>query len=179
MQKIYLLFIFGLIAATTQAQEGIEEGDLFFGGNFGFNIGSNTTSINISPQVGYRFNTTIAVGAGINFQYNSLKGDFSRINQTVLGLNIFARVYPVNFLFIQAQPEFNYIMSKIKFYPSNEVVKQPSIGVPSLLLGAGGVLSSGASNGGLIISIFYDVLQHKNSPYGNQPIYNIGYNFGL
>ena len=65
MQKIYLLFIFGLITTTTQAQEAIDEGNVFFGGNFGFNIGSNTTAINVSPQVGYKFNTTIAAGAGL------------------------------------------------------------------------------------------------------------------
>lgn len=192
MKKIYLLAFFFLTLYSIQAQEkveptkkkGFQKENLFFGGNFGFTIGSNVLSINISPQIGYRFNTIIAAGGGINFQYNSVKlYDFavnqdSKLSQTILGLNIFGRVYPFKFLFLQAQPEFNYVFGKVKYYATNETVKLPTVGVPSLLLGVGGILSSGGS-GGLTIGIFYDVLQDKNSPYGQRPIYNIGYSFGL
>ncbi len=49
--------------------------------------------------------------------------------------------------------------------------------VPSLLLGGGAALPAG--KGVFIISVSYDVLQHKNAPYGKRPIYNFGYNFSL
>ena len=50
--------------------------------------------------------------------------------------------------------------------------------VPSLLLGGGLVLPAGGS-GAFIASVFYDVLQDPNSPYGARPIYNFGYNVGF
>jgi hypothetical protein len=49
--------------------------------------------------------------------------------------------------------------------------------VPSVLIGGGIVIPSG--RGSVIMSVSYDVLQDKNSPYGNRAIYNVGYNIGL
>ncbi|MCC7402505.1 MAG: hypothetical protein IT214_13585 [Chitinophagaceae bacterium] len=191
MKKLLLLVLLVALAGEfTQAQEGkkdqkergFDRSKLFVGGNFGMTFGDYTL-INVSPQLGYRFNQYLAAGAGINLQYVSLKqrynnGDpYSRISQGVTGLNIFGRVYPASFLMIQAQPELNYIFGKIKYYnPPSKTNLDASI-VPSLLLGGGLVFPAG--KGGFIVSVFYDVLQQANSPYSNRPFFNFGYSFGF
>ncbi len=80
--KKYLLLITLLATAFLNAnaqeedepdppQKGFDKSKLFFGGNFGLSFG-NSTFINVSPQVGYRFNQYLAAGAGVNFNYSSI-----------------------------------------------------------------------------------------------------------
>ena len=165
-------------------RQGFQKENLFFGGNFGLTFGDYTL-INVSPQLGYRFTDLFAAGAGINGQYISIKeryynGDlYSKFSRGVVGLNVFGRVYPIQNLMLQVQPEANYVFGKNKFYDSDppQVYNSDAAIVPSLLVGAGAVIPSGRS--ALIISIFYDVLQKENSPYGKRPIYNFGYNIGF
>ncbi|MCZ2460910.1 MAG: outer membrane protein transport protein [Chitinophagales bacterium] len=191
MKKVLLLLFFAVVAVefshaqiekNEKEKKGFDKSKLFFGGNFGLTFGDYTL-INISPQLGYRFNDYLAAGAGVNLQYISIKdrymnGDpYSKISQGVAGLNIFGRVYPARFLMIQAQPELNYVFGKIKYFnPPSRTNIDASI-VPSLLLGGGIVFPAG--RGGFIVSIFYDVLQQPNSPYSNRPFYNFSYSFGF
>lgn len=161
-------------------KKGFDKSKLFFGGNFGLTFGDYTL-INVSPQVGYRFNEYLAAGTGINFQYISLKerdyygNAVDRISQGVVGLNVFGRVYPFRQFMLQAQPELNYVFGKVKYYnPPSRTNLDASI-VPSLLLGGGVVFPAG--RGAFIVSVFYDVLQKPNSPYSNRPFFNFGYNF--
>ncbi|HWC53964.1 MAG TPA: hypothetical protein VG676_10300 [Chitinophagaceae bacterium] len=168
---------------TNEKKKGFDKSKLFVGGNFGMTFGDYTL-INVSPQIGYRFNQYFAAGTGINFQYVSLKErDYytgqpvDRISQGVIGLNIFGRVYPFRQLMLQAQPELNYVFGKIKFYDGTPSTNIDASIVPSLLMGGGIVFPAG--NGGFIISVLYDVLQKPNSPYSDKPFFNFGYNFGL
>jgi hypothetical protein len=197
MKKIlFLLFLVVAIGKFSHAQDekkndpdnyrekkGFDKSKLFIGGNFGMTFGDYTL-INVSPQLGYRFNEYLAAGAGINFQYVSLKerdyytGDpIDRISQEVIGMNIFGRVYPIRQLMLQAQPELNYVFGKIKYYDGTPSTNIDASIVPSLLLGGGVVFPAG--NGGFIVSVFYDVLQKPNSPYSDKPFFNFGYNVGL
>lgn len=189
--KKWMLGLFILFSCAAVAQDdpdmevepkGFQKDKLFVGGNIGLTFGS-FTFINVSPQVGYRFNKTLAAGIGINGIYTSQKfftngQEDYKISQGIIGLNVFGRVYPVDFLFVQVQPEANYRFGKIKYYQSNlPETKLDALIVPSLLLGGGIVIPSGG--GSLIISMSYDALNRPNSPYGNRPVYNIGYNFNL
>ncbi len=163
--------------------KGFQKDRLFVGGNFGLSFG-NYTLINISPQIGYRFNKFLAAGTGVNLQYVSIKqkysnGDlYSKTSQGVAGLNLFGRVYPIQQFMLQVQPEANYVFGKQRNYFTDRIdeIKVKEI-APSLLLGGGLVLPSG--RGAFIASLFYDVLQNENSPYGNRPIINFTYNIGL
>jgi hypothetical protein len=79
------------------------------------------------------------------------------------------------------QPEENYLFGKQKYYQASTQTtfknNTDAKIVPSLLLGGGLVIPSG--RGAFITSVFYDVLQKDNSPYGNRPIVNFTYNIGL
>jgi hypothetical protein len=164
-------------------QKGFQKDKLFLGGNFGLSFG-DFTFINVSPQLGYRFSEHFAAGAGINGQYVSLKqryvnGDtYSKTAQGVAGLNLFGRVYPIRNIMLQLQPEANYVFGKeIVYQPSRQEYKLPSTIAPSLLAGGGLVLPAG--RGAMIVSLFYDLLQNPNAPYGNRPIFGFTYNIGL
>jgi hypothetical protein len=166
---------------TANAKKGFQKENIFFGGNFGLTFG-DYTFINISPQVGYRFNNYLAAGFGVNAQYASIKerdffGNAARkVSQGVAGLNVFGRVYPIRQLMLQIQPEANYIFGKQTFYNPREEYRIDAEIVPSLLGGAGVVLPSGKS--AFIIAVYYDLLRDERSPYGSKPFISFGYNIG-
>ncbi len=184
---ILVLFLSSILCFAQEEpaedKKGFQKEKIFIGGNFGLTFGDYTL-INVSPQVGYRFNNYLAAGLGINAQYISVKQyayggqEYSKTSQGVTGLNIFGRVYPIDQIMIQVQPEANYVFGNIKYYTSPpQTTKLDALIVPSLLIGGGAVIPSG--RGAFIASVFYDILQDKNSPYGARPIYNFGYNISL
>ena len=171
--------------AFSQDEEttGFNKDKFFAGGNFGLSVGSYTV-INLSPQVGYRFNRFLASGVGLNLLYYSHKekdvygNDYRKVVQGITGLNVFARFYPTSKIFIQVQPEDNYIFGKQIFYqPTKEVYKLDAELIPSILVGGG--LATPTSRGAVLFSVMFDMLQNPNSPYGNRPIVNVGYNFNF
>lgn len=175
---LLVLFFNASAQDEPQSDKGFKKENLFVGGNFGLTIG-DFTLINISPQVGYQFSRRLAAGVGINGQYISRKwydgvGEV-RAKYGIVGLNIFGRLQPTDFLMVQVQPEANYSFGNLT--AGGITNKEDAVIVPSLLLGGGLVMPSG--RGSLIASVFFDVLQRPRSPYGNRPIYNVGYNFNL
>lgn len=177
-----LLSVYSVSAQEEDYGKGFNKHKLFTGGNFGASFGPYTL-LNLSPQLGYHFNRFVAAGAGVNFEYINLKEDYNgeiyrRTQQGVAGINLFGRFYPVENLFIQGQPELNYMFGKQTFYqPVRQSWKLDDITVPSILIGGG--LSFPSGHGNLIITVLYDALHDGNSPYGKKPFYNLGYNFSL
>ena len=181
---LFALLIFSGTILFAQEDESSESSKkkFFAGGSFGLSIGSYTL-INLSPQVGYRFNKYLATGLGFNLQYASHKeryngSDYSKTSQGIAGLNLFTRFYPVERFLIQLQPEINYIFGNIKYYqPTEQTYKLDAEIVPSFLIGGG--YAAPMARGAFITTVMYDVLQKPNSPYGNRPIVNFGYNFNF
>ena len=176
------LVLFSALAAFPQDESG-RPSKLFAGGNFGLAFGRYTL-INLSPQVGYRFNRFLGAGLGLNLVYASQKekdaygNDYRKVVQGITGLNTFVRFYPTQRFLIQVQPEGNYIFGKQIFYqPIKETYKLDAIIVPSILVGGG--LVSPTQKGAVLFTLMYDVLQNRDSPYGNRPIVNVGYNINL
>jgi hypothetical protein len=171
------------LSITTKAQDeegsrGFDKDKLFFGGTFGLGFGSSSTLINVSPQVGYRFNRYLAAGAGVNFIYSSFKyyGLGYKANYGVTGLNVFGRVYPIDYAFLQVQPEMNYTWGKYKFDDGSEQKLDGKL-VPSLLGGVGAAIPAG--RGFFIVMVQYDLLQNSRTPYGDKAFFNFGYNIGF
>jgi hypothetical protein len=181
MKKLFLLLMVVSVAMTVRGQDeeepkrGFDKENLFFGGTFGLSFGSSYTLINVSPQAGYRFNRYVAAGAGVNFIYSSSKFFGFRENYGVAGLNIFGRFYPIEQIFIQAQPELNYTWGKQKYDDGTEFKLDGKM-VPSLLAGGGVAIPIGRK-GAMLIMLQYDVLQQSRSPYGKNPFISIGFNF--
>jgi hypothetical protein len=182
-----------LFAQDDTAEEtpkGFDRSRLFVGGNFGLSFG-NFTFINISPQLGYRFNDMFAAGIGINGQFVQRKYRFNgtlieKERLGIAGMNVFGRFYPIKQGFIQLQPEMNYIWGSYTNYTSQQEIKSSINGkiLPSLLAGVGAFLPAGRA-GGLIIMAQYDLL-HKDgagpnpsTPYGKNIFMSVGFNAGF
>lgn len=186
---IFSVAIFAQDEGEGEQQKGFDRSRLFVGGNFGMSFGSYTW-VNLSPQVGYRFNKNFAAGIGINAQYSQLKyysGDevIARDEYGIAGMNVFGRLYPIPQLFAQLQPELNYIWGSYKEYYSDNKSSLDGTILPSLLVGAGALLPMGR-NGGMTLMLQYDLLYKSGvsgvkpgTPYGNNVFFSIGFNVGL
>lgn len=181
LRKLLFSVVLAAAALTVHAQDeeepkekGFKKENLFFGGNFGLAFGSSYTLVNISPQVGYRFNRYVAAGTGVNFIYSSSKFFGYRENYGVAGLNIFGRLYPIEQAFVQLQPEANYTWGKQKYENGPEATLDGKF-VPSLLAGAGVAIPVG--RGAMLVMVQYDVLQQDRSPYGSNAFVSVGFNF--
>jgi hypothetical protein len=191
MKKLFLIIgLLAGVAGSTFAQDdepvekGFDKSKLFFGGSFGLAFG-NSTLVNVSPQLGYRFNQYLAGGAGINMQYSAFKTEYtngqtaSREEYGMAGLNIFGRVYPIPQILLQLQPEMNYTWGDLKIYgPPEYTDKLDGKFVPCMLAGAGGMIPAGR-NSGFIVMVQYDLLQNDRSPYGKNVFYSFGFNAGF
>lgn len=182
MKKLSFVVLIALLAlsAAAQDEEAPKQNKFFAGGNFGLSLGRYTL-INLNPQAGYRFNRFLGAGIGMNLVYASQKekdaygNDYRKVVQGITGLNTFVRFYPIQRFLIQVQPEANYIFGKQIFYqPVKETYKLDAEIVPSILIGGG--LVTPTEKGAMLFTVMYDVLQNPDSPYGNRPIVNVGYN---
>jgi hypothetical protein len=168
----------------TATRRGFDPSRLMIGGSLGLIFG-DYTNVNISPMIGYRFSNMVAAGININAQYGSQRWrDFAtdrttqRDQYTVFGGGLWGRFYPLEMLFIHAQPEYNFVSLKSTFYTDPKETIKDNYGVPSLLLG-GGYSQPVGGNSAFYIMILYDVLQDDRSPYQNRPLFRAGMNVGF
>jgi hypothetical protein len=195
-KKLILLLSLTLMVLVANAQEsdeeqgkGFKKENLFTGGNIAFAVGSGRTAFGLSPHFGYSINKWLDAAVTVNFNYISQRDNIvvnDKIRQTTIGPGAFVRIFPVNFLFVQAQYEHNFIKQKYipapsSYYPSEKV----KVGANSLLLGAGYASGRSAGNNNYYyFSIYFDVLKEKYSPYRDsygrtEPIIRAGYNIAL
>lgn len=161
-----------------EPKKGFKKENIFVGGNLGVLFG-NYTFVNVSPQVGYHFGKFFEAGLGINLQYVSQKyffsngDDFYKESYYVYGGNVFARVFPVRPVYLQIQPEYNWINARLKYYDGISPVQKYKAHAPSLLVGIGGSFE------GVLVAVMYDVLQRPEAPYSKKPFISFGFGFGF
>lgn len=170
-------------------KKGFQKERLFTGGNINLGFSSYYTALGITPQFGYSLTDWADAGITINLNYTSQR-DFQtygdKLRQTVYGPGAFVRLFPVRFLFATAQYEYNIIDQK--YIPAGDGNYQPfknSRNANSLLLGGG--YAGGREKGNntyYYISVMWDILGDKNSPYidgyeRSIPVIRAGYNIGL
>ncbi|TDW99179.1 hypothetical protein [Dinghuibacter silviterrae] len=159
---------------------------LMVGGGLSLSFYSGEFLIGANPYVGYAFTKWLDAGVAINFQYYSESPEATYTNasyhNTLLGAGLFARVYPISFLFLQVQPERNEIWQKE--FVSGQTTASLSYGVNSFLVGGGVKLGPPDSRSWGFISVLFDVGGSSLSPYNGPannilPILRFGYNIGL
>ena len=193
-------FIVALLALTNIAlaqdeeekperKKGFQKDRLFVGGDLTLAFGNSVTSLGASPYFGYSLNKYIDVAVSFNFTYTSQRdyavyGDKAR--QTLYGPGSFVRIYPLKFIFAQAQFEHNFI--RLKYIPANNssfILPNNNLDVNSFLVGAGYAGGRGPGNNSFYyFSVSWDVLKNKDSPYVDGlgravPIIRAGYNIAL
>lgn len=188
MKKIFLVVALSGLTVFAMAQDekeekkgGFKKENLFTGGGITLSFSNYTTVLGANPVFGYSLNKWIDAGIVLNFSYMSDRHvtyyDYTtglyyssddKERQTVFGPGAFVKIYPVNFLFLQAQQEVNFISQK--FIPANGSANiSNQLTAPSLLLG-GGYCSGRQDKGSIFyyVSILFDVTKDKNSPYVEQ-----------
>ncbi len=144
--------------------------NLFTGGSVSFSFFGNTFLIGGSPVLGYSLTNWLDMGLVVNYTYSSYRdynGVFNdKLRQTTVGGGTFGRLYPVRFLFLQAQLESNTIRQK--YIPAGGGgIDQLSVASSSTLIG-GGYTSGRRGKGGApfyYLAILWDVGGDLNSPY--------------
>ena len=149
---ILLLFVFTSFAQRGETEEKtgkFRKENLFTGGSLVLSFSSYTTVLGGSPVLGYSINKWLDAGVQVNFTYssnrhamyyNSNTGQYfysdDKLKQTTYGGGAFLKIYPVNFLFLQAQGEYN--STSVKLIPANGGTTEKSkTSAPSFLVGAG------------------------------------------
>ncbi len=192
---VTVLLTFFSIAAFAQEEEEtkrpfFKKENFFTGGTVNAAFGNQFTSLGISPFFGYSINRYVDVAASIGYNYISQRDFFrldDKLRQSVYGPGAFVRLFPVKFLFAQAQYEFNLLRLKYIF-PSNLGIpnEKNKFDAHSFLIGGG--FASGRDfadqRSYYYFSILWEVGNNINSPYKDNlnratPIIRAGYNIAL
>lgn len=168
---------------------GFRKENLFIGGGLGLGFGSYNFNIGINPEIGYSVSRWLDVGAVMNFTYNSIQADPSGFynpdvssKQFVYGGGVFGRAYVLPFLFLTAQPEYNWTSVREKAESTGAILNY-NANAPSLLLGIGYGRRIVGENG-FYIALLFDAVSNVNSPYNDAyghplPIIRAGFDFYL
>lgn len=176
MHRLQLVLFF-LIAATgafaqhdeNDAPRGFQKDRLFTGGSISFGLGSNTFQVGGSPVFGYSVARWLDAGVVANYNYVSYRDVYrnnDKLRSSTYGGGVFTRLYPLRFLFAQAQLEHNFIRQK--YIPGDGFENETSnVGANSLLVGAGLATERYAGDGRpyFYLAILFDVLDNQYSPY--------------
>jgi hypothetical protein len=148
---------------------GFQKENLFLGGSINVGFSGYDFNVGSSPEIGYSLNRFLDAGLVVNLNYSSERADptgyynaDTRYRAFNYGGGAFARLYPLPFLFLQVQPEYNWINYNYKYSDgsSTSFTTQAS----SLLLGIGyGQRVIGHAN--FYIALLFDALSNPNSPY--------------
>ncbi len=154
---------------------GFQKDHLFTGGGVNLSLSNYNFGIGLSPVLGYSFNKWFDAGIGFGFTYVAAREVYDdgyevyatgrKIRQTDIAPFLFARAYPIKFLFVQAQLEQNFISQKY-IYGDGGPDDKVKFDATSLLAGIG--YCGGREDVGdmfYYISLSIDVLKNKNSPY--------------
>ncbi len=182
MKKIVIFLALIISFHAVKAQDEEKSGDdeakgkfkkenLFTGGGAIVSVGSYSTLLGASPVFGYSFTKWLDAGISFNYNYASARYIYSsglvsdeKARQNVIGPGIFARFYPVKFLFINVQAEHNYTTEK-QIRPNQPTLIE-KYDANSLLVGVG--YANGRQGTGdfyYYISVMADFAGNVNSPY--------------
>lgn len=181
-------------------QKGFKKENLFTGGSITLSFFNGQTVIGANPIFGYRLAKWVDAGIAFNYVYSGSRdyNEFDdKIRQTTWGPGIFTRIYPISFLFAQAQLEHNFNTLKYTAAPNSVNYMDGKINTEANSLLVGGGFAQGRSprsNSFYYMCILFDVLKNVNSPYvsvaydpnnpGHQrvtaiPIIRAGFNIAL
>src|SRR5687768_2251329 len=124
MKKIILLMAVALLSVgyvNAQDEEDDDEKEkmpfketLFTGGSISLAFYNNTFLIGASPVFGTSLTNWLDAGIVVNYNYTSYRDPYTpnKLRQTVYGGGAFTKIYPIRFLFAQAQFERNTVRQK-------------------------------------------------------------------
>ncbi len=183
-----LLLCAGLFAqdSTETEQKGkFKRENIFLGTGLNLGFANGSFNVGLNPEIGYSLNDWLDFGIALNVNYFSQNAsDYypTRFRNFNFGGGTFLRIWPVSFLHLQIQPEYNWINSSQKTGSLPSATFHYNAG--SLLLGVGyGTRIIGRQY--QYITLMIDVLQDAHSPYRNNnsndplPVFRAGFGIYL
>lgn len=176
MKKLLLVLSLALVSSLLWAQDEKEadktpfKENLFTGGSISLAFYNSTFLIGASPVIGYSLADWVDAGVVVNYNYTSYR-DFNgifndKLRQTVYGGGGFLKLYPVKFLFAQAQLEHNYIRQK--YLAGGSDYTETAKGQATSFLVGGGYTSGREGRGGepfYYLAVLFDLSKDIYSPY--------------
>lgn len=162
--------------------------NIFIGGGVNLGFGNRTFTVGLIPEVGYSITKWLDAGVVFNLNYQSENDIYVNgtgpisIRNFNYGAGTFIRIWPVNFLNIAVQPEYNWIKSRQELEPTGEKYTY-TFKSESILAGIGyGSREIGGQQ--TYFNIMFDLLRNINSPYRDQynnarPVIRTGFLFYL
>lgn len=159
--------------------------NIFLGTGLNLGIANRSFNVGLNPEIGYSVTKWMDAGVSLNINYFSQNAsEFSsiRFRNFNYGGGTFLRIWPVNFLHLQIQPEYNWISSSQKNVLTGQTGSY-KYNAGSLLVGVGyGSRMIGSHYS--YVTLMIDVLQNINSPYRDQyndplPVFRAGFGMYL
>lgn len=180
MKKLLLsaLFISVMISVVsaqdeenTEEKKGFKLDNLFTGGSISLGFSTYSFTVGGSPVLGYNITKWLDAGVVVNYNYQSnreIYSQYDKIRQTQYGGGGFIKIYPVNFIFAQAQFEHNF--AKQKYIPGQGGASSTiDFQTNSMLVGAGYAgRMPGFKQPFFYLALLFDVSGVPYTPYTNQ-----------
>jgi hypothetical protein len=183
-KRFAFILIFVSSLQVTYAQDdhmpvkGFNKNRVFIGTSINLGLSNNFFNIGLNPEIGYSLTDWLDAGVVGNLNYFTQSSTFTKDKNVNYGGGGFLRIWPINFLHLQIQPEYNWISSSRTFNngaPSTSFTNNTA----SVLAGIGyGSRQVGSRFSHFTIMI--DLLQQLNSPYRDQfgdpqPVFRAGF----
>jgi hypothetical protein len=148
---------------------GFKAENIFTGGSISLSFGNRSFLAGANPMLGYKIAEFIDAGIVFNYQHTSFRDYYinsDKLRHNIYGGGVFTRLFPVNFLFGQAQFEHNFIRLKY-FPPDGSSPSKAKTSANSFLVG-GGIAQGrmrGFNDAFFYFSVLWDVSDNDASPY--------------
>ena len=171
-------------------RNGFHKENFFTGGNISLSFFNGAFLIGGNPVFGCSLNNWVDLGVVANYTYSSYNDYYSfndKFHQSIYGGGLFTRLFPLKFLFLQAQAEHNWITSKYIPTPGTGGTTQvESISGNSILVGGGYTTGRDPHNKSVYgyFAVLFDVGNDPFSPYKDGynraiPIFRAGFHVPL
>jgi hypothetical protein len=154
------------VVGQTNNSSRFKKENIYVGGAVNLGFGTGVFQLGGNPEIGYSIASFLDAGIVTNLNYTSISADYNNGFQQRsfnYGAGLYARLYPINFLFAQVNAETNRINLTIKDDFSGGTFKE-QFNSNSILAGVGyGSRVIGRS--GFYTAILFDLTKNPNSPY--------------
>lgn len=150
---------------------------LYYGGNISLQMTGYGSLVDLSPNIGYKFNKYVSVGVQGIFTNLTYRYSNQMYKYTFYGAGVFARFKPLPFLFLQAEYD-------ILSVPDHFSVAKSRRTIADVNLAGLGLRNQIGENSCYYILIMYELVPTPNSPYTNGPfgsplVYRAGFNINF